>query len=64
MFFPDWTNSAVSQKHGNSAAQNSSRIGDLHHIIAKNTICKKYKVSLNIKIMKKNIFYYSHKLIA
>jgi len=42
----------VSQKHSanssHSSSHNSSKIGDLHHIIAKNTLCKKYKESLGL----------------
>ena len=57
----DWSNGAVSQKHlqnhsglsiPGAKPSGSTKIGDIQSKIAKNTVCKKYKVFLVISIAK------------
>ena len=43
----DWTNHAEARHHSpdrSAGGGGTSKIGDIQHKIAKNTVCKKYKV--------------------
>ena len=45
----DWTNNAEARHHSpdrSAGGGGNSKIGDIQHKIAKNTVCKKYKVIL------------------
>jgi len=45
-FFVDWSNSQIREKHGDCVTPHPERrLGNIPQAIAKNTICKKYKVN-------------------
>jgi len=50
-FFLDWTNNAEARHHSpdrSAGGGGTSKIGDIQHKIAKNTVCKKYKESMGL----------------